>query len=191
MAKTLSTMLPLGTSAPEFSLMDIDGKIKKLQDFADAKAYLIMFICNHCPYVIHVRETLVKVTEEFQAKGVAVIAINSNDPQEYPEDSPTQMKALAQQYHFRFPYLFDESQAVAKAYRAACTPDFFVFDRKRLLVYRGQMDESRPGNAKPNDARDLRSALIHALEQKPISPEQKPSMGCNIKWRSGNEPSYY
>ncbi len=191
MAKTPSTMLPLGTQAFDFALPDLDGKATGLNHFIGAKAYLVMFICNHCPYVIHIRESLVKLAKEFQAKGVAVIAINSNDIEHYPEDSPAKMKEFAQENHFSFPYLFDATQEVAKSYQAACTPDFFVFDAKRSLVYRGQMDESRPGNDKVNDGADLRKALTAVLEQKAVSDVQKPSIGCNIKWKAGNQPSYF
>lgn len=186
MAKTYSTMLPLGTEAPSFSLQNVDGNTISLSDFKDSKAYLVMFICNHCPFVIHVRDALVQMANDFEVLGVKVLAINSNDPEEYPEDSPVKMKEHAQKYKFTFPYLFDESQNVAKAYQAACTPDFFLFDHKKELVYRGQMDESRPGNSVTPNGKDLRNAVSNLLAGKPVPTDQKPSIGCNIKWRTAN-----
>jgi peroxiredoxin len=189
MAKTASTMLALGTKATDFSLPNVDGKMVSLADFGNAKGYLVMFICNHCPYVIHVCDALVRVVKMFQAKGIAVIAINSNDVEAYPEDSPAKMKDYAKRHDFTFPYLFDEQQKIAKAYHAACTPDFFLFDKQRALVYRGQMDESRPGNNKLNDGGVLIHAVENMLEGKSPLGGQKPSMGCNIKWRPGNEPT--
>lgn len=190
MAKTLSTMLPLGTKAPEFSLEDVDGRKKGLNDFPKAKGYLVMFICNHCPYVIHVIKTLVELSEKCQEQGIAVFAISSNDVVNYPEDSPQKMKDFAKLHGFSFPYLFDETQELAKAYQAACTPEFYLFDHNKALVYRGQMDESRPGNSKVNDGADLRRAVKALLANSKQTTEQKPSMGCNIKWKPGNEPSY-
>lgn len=184
MVATQSTMIALGTPAPDFSLPDIDGNIVKRDDFTDASALLVAFICNHCPYVIHIRSQLVELIREYQAKGVAVVAINSNDAANYPEDSPAKMKEYAQQYGYTFPYLYDETQEVAKAYDAACTPDFFLFDSYQKLVYRGQLDGSRPRNDTPVTGKDLRAALDAVLEGRDVPPEQIPSMGCNIKWKS-------
>lgn len=184
MALTESTMPPLGMSAPDFCLPDTDGRMVRLADFAQAPALLVAFICNHCPYVKHIQKAFAELAKEYQAKGVAVVAINSNDPVAYPEDAPEKMKEEKQRLGYTFPYLFDETQEVARAYRAACTPDFFLFDRARKLVYRGQMDDSRPGNNKPNDGRDLRAALDAVLAGQTPPPHQKPSSGCNIKWRN-------
>ncbi|MEZ4741939.1 MAG: thioredoxin family protein [Bdellovibrionota bacterium] len=188
MAKTESTMLALGTEAPDFSLPNTDGKIINLSDFSDAKALLVMFICNHCPYVIHIRDQLAKLTTEYMKKNVAIVAINSNDVVAYPQDSMENMKKEKQLHGYQFDYLFDESQNVAKAYRAACTPDFFLFDANRHLAYRGQMDGARPGNSIVNDGVDLRTALECILIGARPSSNQKPSLGCNIKWKLGNEP---
>lgn len=190
MARIPSTMLPLGTLAPDFSLPNLDGAIVSLHACHDAKAILVMFICNHCPFVIHVREELAKLGRDYQSKGVAVFAINSNDVERYPADHPNEMRKFASENGFTFPYLFDESQEVARAYRAACTPDFYLFDSNRKLVYRGQLDESRPDNGKPVTGKDLRAALDNVLVGKPVSSDQKPSLGCNIKWKPGNEPVY-
>ncbi len=190
MAKTLSTMLPLGTKAPEFSLEDVDGQKKSLKDFPKAKGYLVMFICNHCPYVVHVIKTLVELSNKCQEQGIAVFAINSNDVVSHPEDSPLKMKEFAKAHGFTFPYLFDESQELAKAYQAACTPEFYLFDQDQYLVYRGQMDDSRPANNKSNDGADLKRAIAALLANSKQLSEQKPSMGCNIKWKPGNEPTY-
>jgi peroxiredoxin len=191
MVRTPSTMLPLGTEAPAFSLPNLDGKIVSLDDFTSAKAYLVMFICNHCPFVVHVREELAKLGSEYIQKGAAIVAVNSNDVSSYPADSPENMAAFAKENGFPFPYLFDETQAAAKAYRAACTPDFFLFDRNKKLVYRGQLDDSRPGNDKPVTGKDLRAALDATLAGAPVSIDQKPSLGCNIKWKAGAEPDYF
>lgn len=191
MVETQSQMLPLGTEAPDFCLPDPDGKEYCRDDFADAPALLVMFICNHCPYVKHVREELVRLVEEYQQRGVAAVAINSNDVDSYPEDRPERMEEVAEVYDYTFPFLYDESQEVAKAYRAACTPDFYLFDGDRKLVYRGQMDDSRPGRDVPVTGRDLRAALDALLEGHPAPEEQKPSMGCNIKWKPGNQPDYF
>jgi len=192
MAITPSTMLPLGTEAPDFSLLDTtSGGIVSLSDFRGAPALLVIFMCNHCPFVKHVHHGLLELIKEYQERGVAVVAINSNDVRAYPEDDPEMMEWQARQFGYTFPYLFDETQEVARAYQAACTPDFFVFDRKRKLVYRGQMDDSRPGNNRPVTGADLRAALDAVWEERPVSPDQKPSIGCNIKWKPGNEPSYY
>jgi peroxiredoxin len=191
MALTPSTMLPLGSPAPDFRLWEPGGKLVSLADFRDSPALLVMFICNHCPYVKHVRHELARLAKEYEAMGVAVVAINSNDADSHPDDSPDRMAREKVEFGYTFPYLYDEDQSVAKAYEAACTPDFYLFDAARLLVYRGQLDGSRPGNAIPVDGRDLRKALDLVLEGQPIPPEQRPSMGCNIKWRPGNEPSYF
>ncbi len=189
MALTPSTMTPLGTPAPDFRLPDTDGKFVSLQDFAGSPVLLVAFICNHCPYVKHVRSAFARLAREYQAKGVAVVGINSNDAAAYPDDSPSKMKEEKVAAGYTFPYLFDESQEAARAYRAACTPDFFVFDKERRLVYRGQMDASRPGNGKPSDGADLRAALDAVLAGRLPAPEQVPSIGCNIKWKPGNEPA--
>ena len=191
MVLTLSTMMPLGTSAPDFALPDTEGRTVRLADFKDAPALLVIFMCNHCPYVKHIRAGLADLGRALQAKGVAVVGINANDTQTYPDDSPEKMRSEAVQAGYTFPYLYDESQGVAKAYTAACTPDFFLFDADRRLVYRGQMDDSRPGNDEPVTGKDLRVAVDALLTGRPIPKEQKPSMGCNIKWRSGNEPDYF
>ena len=183
MSLTPSTMLPLGTLSPDFSLPNIDGKTVSLADFEEAKGLVVVFICNHCPYVVHIQKELARFGKEVQAKGIAMVGINANDPNNYEEDAPERMAKVAKDVGYTFPYLFDETQAVAKAYQAACTPDFFLFDANRKLVYRGQFDESRPGNNKPVTGKDLRSAVENLLSGKPISTDQKPSVGCNIKWR--------
>lgn len=189
MAMTPSTMLPLGTLAPDFALPDtVSGKVVSLGDSRAAKALLVMFICNHCPFVKHVRAELAKLGRDYQPRGVAVIAISSNDITTHPDDAPDKMKLEAQEAGYTFPYLYDESQNVAKAYQAACTPDFFVFDAARRLVYRGQLDDSRPpskrgGNDLPVTGHDLRAALDAVLAGRPVNPEQRPSIGCNIKWK--------
>ena len=191
MARTPSTMLPLGTRAPDFSLPGIDGRRWSLDDFAAAPGLLVMFICNHCPFVIHVREELARLTLEYAERGVAVVGIMSNDFESYPDDAPAKMRAEADQFGYTFPYLVDQSQSVAKAYRAACTPDFFLFDGDRELVYRGQLDGSRPGNGIPVTGEDLRAALDALLGDRPQADTQLPSIGCNIKWKAGNEPAYF
>jgi peroxiredoxin len=189
MALTPSTMLPLGTAAPDFRLPDTDGRLVSLSDFREAPVLLVGFICNHCPYVKHIRHELAKLASEYRQKGVAVVGINSNDAVNYPDDRPEMMVREKAEVGYTFPYLYDESQAVAQAYQAACTPDFYVFDRNRKLVYRGQLDASRPGNAIPVTGKDLRVALDAVLAGRPISDDQRPSMGCNIKWKRGNEPA--
>lgn len=191
MALTNSTMLPLGSAATPFDLPATDGKRYSLDAFPHAKAFLVAFICNHCPYVKHVRAGFAALASDYMAKGVAVVGISSNDTQAYPDDSFAKMTEEAAQAGYTFPYLFDESQAVAKAYHAACTPDFYVFDAGRRLVYRGQMDGSRPGNGAAVTGADLRAALDAVLAGQSPSTEQKPSIGCNIKWRPGNEPDYF
>lgn len=184
MALTPSKMLPLGTQASEFSLPDFEGRLVTLSEIKNKKAFLVMFICNHCPYVKHIRKELAQLTTEFQKKGLAVFGINSNDIKNYPEDSPEKMALEARAAQYTFPYLFDESQEVAQAYQAACTPDFFLFDSQGLLVYRGQFDESRPGNQIPVTGADLRKAIEAVLNGKNPLQDQKPSIGCNIKWKN-------
>ena len=183
-------MLPLGTNAPDFRLPDTTGRIVSLADFANAPALLVMFICNHCPYVKHIRAGLAQLGKDYQPRGAAIVAISANDAASYPEDNPASMAHEVKSAGYTFPYLYDESQAVAKAYRAACTPDFFLFDQARKLVYRGQFDASRPGNGLPVTGQDLRAALDAVLAGKPVSTTQSPSIGCNIKWKPGNEPDY-
>jgi peroxiredoxin len=190
MVATASTMLGLGTKAPPFSLPDTQGKMVSLADFDDAKALLVVFMCNHCPFVRHILDEFVKLAADYRNKGLAVVGINANDVNSYPDDRPEKMAQVANEKGFTFPYLYDQTQEVAKAYHAACTPDFFLFDKARRLVYRGQMDDSRPGNDKPVTGSDLRSALDAVLAGRPASKTQRPSMGCNIKWRPGNEPDY-
>lgn len=191
MVMTPSTMLPLGTPAPDFSLPDPAGRKVSLSDFQGTPALLVMFICNHCPFVKHVRGELAKLVKEYQAKGVAAVGISSNDIVNYPADNPEKMAEEARDAGYTFSYLFDESQDIAKAYHAACTPDFFLFDKDQRLAYRGQLDDSRPSNGMPVTGRDLRAALDAVLAGKPAPAEQKPSIGCNIKWKKGNEPPYF
>lgn len=186
-----STMLPLGSPAPAFSLPDPSGRVMSLDDFRDSPALAVAFICNHCPYVKHIRRQLADVGRDLQAKGAAFVAINSNDVSAYPDDTPDRMAEEVEAVGYPFPYLFDEGQDVAKAYRAACTPDFYVFDAQRRLVYRGQFDGSRPGNDAPVTGADLRAAVEGALGIGPLVTDQRPSMGCNIKWKPGNEPDYF
>jgi peroxiredoxin len=191
MARTPSTMLPLGTPAPDFSLSDTSGKLLTLADFADKQALLVMFICNHCPFVKHIAAGLAQLGKDYQPRGAAIVAIMPNDAKNYPDDSPEKMKAEVQMRGYTFPYLYDGTQAVAKAYRAACTPDFFLFGPDRKLVYRGQLDASRPDNGIPVSGQDLRQALDAVLAGKAPAAEQRPSIGCNIKWQPGNEPEYF
>ncbi|MBN2491277.1 MAG: thioredoxin family protein [Planctomycetes bacterium] len=191
MAATSSTMLSLGTPAPDFRLPDPAGRIHALDDFAGKPALLVAFLCNHCPFVKHIREGLAALARDYQQQGVAIVAISSNDFAAYPEDAPDKMAVEAREGGYTFPYLVDASQEVAKAYRAACTPDFFLFDRDRKLAYRGQMDGARPGNEVPVTGEDLRRALEAVLAGRPVPAEQKPSIGCNIKWRPGNAPDYF
>ncbi len=191
MAVTPSTMLELGTRVAEFKLKNaVDGRVLSQNDFADDPALLVLFICNHCPYVQHIRSELGRLAADYLPRGVAVVAINSNSARTHPQDGPEHMKELARAEGWAFPFLFDETQEVAKRFRAACTPDFFLFDADRKLVYRGQFDDSRPGNGVPVSGRDLRAALDAVLAGEPIQGEQKPSIGCNIKWAPGNEPDY-
>lgn len=191
MVRTLSTMLPLGTEAPDFSLVDTDGKAVSRSDFRGKKGLLVIFMCNHCPYVKHVADELKRLSDEYLAKGVGVVAISSNDAVAYPDDSPEKMKEEKAMRGYAFPYLFDETQEVAKAYHAACTPDFFLFDADHKLVYRGQMDDSRPKTDRPVTGADLRAALDALLAGQPPLATQTPSLGCNIKWFEGSEPSYF
>lgn len=191
MSLTPSAMLPLGTLAPPFNLPEVSsGQRVSLEDFAGRDALLVMFICRHCPYVKHVEKELARIGRDYERKSVGIVAISANDADGYPEDAPAGLKVQAQTAGFGFPYLYDETQAVARAYSAACTPDFFVFDKGRRLVYRGQLDESRPGNHTPLTGNDLRAALDAVLTAQPLSLKQRPSTGCNIKWKPGNAPSY-
>ena len=184
MASTPSNMLALGTKAPEFELYDtVTDKTFDLEALKGPKGILIMFICNHCPFVKHVNPEIAKLGEEYQAKGFGIVAISSNDVENYPDDSPELMKETAQSEAYTFPYLYDEDQSVAKAYDAACTPDFFLFDENLELAYRGQLDDSRPGNEKPVTGKDLRDAMEAILAGEKVSEDQKPSIGCNIKWK--------
>ncbi|MEA5534382.1 thioredoxin family protein [Crocosphaera sp. XPORK-15E] len=192
MVRTLSTMLPLGTKAPDFALVDaVSEKTISLDTFGDKKALLVMFICVHCPFVKHIQEELAKLGNDYVEQGLGIVAISTNDIIKYPDDSPENMKLMAETLGFNFPFCHDESQEIAKAYTAACTPDFFLFDRNKILVYRGQLDDSRPGNALPVTGKDLRAAIEGVLGDKSLDSEQKPSIGCNIKWKPGNEPPYF
>jgi peroxiredoxin len=185
-----STMLPLGTGAPDFQLPDTNGNQVSRADFK-GKPLLVMFICNHCPYVKHIRAGLAQLGRDYQGKGVGIIGISANDAANYPQDGPAEMKVEAKAAGYSFPYLYDESQAVAKAYRAACTPDFYLFDQNHRLAYRGQFDESRPGNGVPVTGKDLRAALDAVLRGQAAAFDQKASIGCNIKWKASNEPDYF
>ncbi len=183
MALTLSTMLPLGTTAPAFQLFDtVSERTFTLEELKSDKATVIMFICNHCPYVKHIQSEVVRLAEDYLPEGIKCIAISSNDVESYPEDAPDKMKQEARKWGYPFPYLYDETQAVARSYAAACTPDFYIFDKEMDLVYRGQLDSSRPGNGKPLNGQDMRDALDDLLKGNPISEDQVPSQGCNIKW---------
>lgn len=191
MALTPSTMLALGTKAPDFKLRDVvSGKIVSLGDFAGKKALLVMFICRHCPYVQHVKEELARLGRDYAVKNIGMVAISSNDIERYSDDAPEKLKEMALELKFNFPFCCDETQEVAKAYQAACTPDFFLYNEKRELVYRGQLDDSRSGNGKPVTGKDLRAAIDAVLNGKPVGPDQRASIGCNIKWKPGNEPRY-
>jgi len=184
MAATPSNMLPLGTVAPDFSLPDtVDGQTKNLAELKSEIATVIMFICNHCPFVIHIQKELVLLSDEYAAEDIAFVAISSNDVSKYPDDAPEKMKEVAQKAGYGFPYLYDETQEVARAYQAACTPDFYVFDGNMKCVYRGQMDDSRPGNDVPVTGQDLRNAVENILAGNAVDLLQKPSIGCNIKWK--------
>lgn len=191
MVDTLSTMLPLGTPAPVFSLTDtVSGDTVSLSD-CDSKALVVMFICNHCPFVIHIQDGLVTFGYDYQDADVSIVAISANDARNYPGDAPAKLAAMARRKGYAFPYLYDETQEVAKSYTAACTPDFFVFNDCRTLVYRGQFDASRPSNSIPITGEDLRAAVDAVLADREVSPVQKPSIGCNIKWIPGQEPDYF
>lgn len=191
MTRTPSTMVDLGTQAAPFSLPDVvSGRTITLDTFKDTRALLVMFICRHCPFVKHVQRELARIATDYKSRGLGIVAISSNDAAEFPEDSPHSLKAMALEFGYTFPLCYDESQEVAKAYAAACTPDFFVFDGARRLVYRGQLDDSRPGNGKPLTGADVRAALDAVLAGAPVSGAQKPSLGCNIKWKAGNAPRY-
>ncbi len=187
-----STMLPLGKPLPHFELPDVrTHQMISPERFDGKDALLVMFICRHCPYVVHVQGELAKLGRDYHEKNVGMVAISSNDVKNYPQDLPARLKEMAEELGFAFPYCYDESQKVAKAFTAACTPDFFLFNKERKLVYRGQLDESRPGNGKPVTGRDLRTALDAVLDGEPVSDVQTPSAGCNIKWKAGNEPDYW
>ena len=190
MALTPSTMLALGTTAPDFNLPDPYGKLFSTEDFKNSRAFLVLFICNHCPYVKHVRTELARIGNDYQPQGVGIVAINANDAEKYPNDSQERMKLEIKEVGYPFPYLIDQTQSVAKAYHAACTPDIFLFDNNFKLVYRGQVDDSRPGNGVPLTGKDLRAALDSVLEGRSVPDKQIPSIGCNIKWKPGNEPDY-
>lgn len=192
MALTPSTMLPLGTKAPDFELPDVvSGQTISLDTFAGKQALLVMFICRHCPFVKHVQTQLAQIGKDYANSDVGIVAISANDAANYPNDAPEKLKDMAKEFGFTFPFCYDESQETTKAYTAACTPDFFLFDRDRKLVYRGQLDDSRPSNNQPVTGQDLRMALDAVLASQPVNSEQKPSIGCNIKWKPGNEPAYY
>lgn len=191
MVRTASTMLPLGTEVPSFSLPNTEGKTISSDSFADAKAFLVIFLCNHCPYVKHVAPELSRLSADYSAKGVAIVGISSNDVENYPDDSPEKMAQEKANQGYHFEYLYDADQSVAKAYHAACTPDFYLFDGNRKLVYRGQLDDSRPKTDVPLTGKDLREALDAVLNGREVAELQRPSIGCNIKWKSGNEPDYF
>jgi peroxiredoxin len=192
MVLTASTMLPLGTQAPDFHLPEVvSGKTISLNTFADTKALLIMFICQHCPFVKHIKTELAQLGKDYFNSELGILAISANDAEKYPDDGPESLKAMAIELDFKFPLCYDQTQETAKAYTAACTPDFFLFDSEGKLAYRGQLDDSRPSNNQPVTGADLRSAIAALLAGQPIKIEQKPSIGCNIKWKPGNEPSYF
>lgn len=192
MVLTYSTMLTLGTKAPEFALTDlVSGKEISNKSFDDKKLMLVIFMCKHCPYIVHIENELAKFGREYASKDIGIVGISANDADAYPEDSPEKLKEYAQKMDFQFPLCYDATQDVAKRYTAACTPDFFLFDRDRKLIYRGQFDDSRKGNSEPINGKDLRAAVDAALNDQPVSEDQKPSTGCNIKWKPGNEPAYF
>jgi peroxiredoxin len=191
MVRTPSTMLPLGTLAPDFELPNVDGRLVTLADAAGPRGTVVMFICNHCPFVKHVADELARLGRDYMPRGIGFVAISANDVAMHPADSPEQMVREAEDRGYPFPYLYDETQDVAKAYHAACTPDFFLFDSGKRLVYRGQLDASRPGNEIPVTGSDLRAALDAAIAGRPVALEQTPSIGCNIKWKAGREPDYF
>ena len=186
-----SFMLSLGTSAPPFTLRDVvTGEVYQLDSFAGSSALLVMFICRHCPYVVHVEQEIARIGRDYRDTGLGIIAISSNDAKSYPDDAPPRLKEMAERLALTFPFCCDDTQEVAKAYRAVCTPDLFLFDRQRRLVYRGQLDDSRPGNSRPVTGRDLRAAIDAVMGGTPVNPDQKPSVGCSIKWKPGNAPAY-
>jgi peroxiredoxin len=188
---TESVMLPLGSAASPFTLRDvITGQVYSLDSFAGKSALLVMFLSRHCPYVVHVQMEIARIGEDYANRKLGIVGISSNDPAHYPEDAPERLKEMAQRLHFRFPFCFDETQEVAKAYKAACTPDFYLFDGQQRLVYRGQLDGSRPGNNKPVTGVDLRAAIDAVLTGKPVDRNQHPSVGCSIKWKPGSAPPY-
>lgn len=192
MSLTASTMLELGTQAPDFQLPDtVSGQTISLDRFVDKTALLVIFMCAHCPFVQHVKDEIARIDRDYSDKGLGIVAISANSVETHPDDAPDKLKAMAQEMGFSFPFCYDETQETAKAYTAACTPDFFLFDRDRKLAYRGQLDDSRPGNDKPVNGKDLRSAIDAVLDGRPVEANQKPSMGCNIKWKAGNEPAYF
>jgi len=190
MSATPSTMTELGRKAPEFTLPDVlTGQTVALSDFVGRKALLVMFICKHCPYVLHVKPALIELARDYSDRPLGIVAISSNDAERYPDDAPERLAEMARE--LSFPLLYDETQNVAKAYRAACTPDFFLFDANHHLAYRGQLDDSRPGNTRPRTGRNLRAAIDAVLAGQPVNPDQRASVGCNIKWKPGNEPDYF
>jgi len=192
MVRTASTMLDLGIEAPDFNLPEVvAGQTISLNDFAGKKALLVMFICRHCPYVKHVERELARLGRDYADSAAGLVAISANNANENPDDAPASLKEMAEELGFTFPFCYDESQDTAKAYAAACTPDFFLFDESRKLVYRGQLDDSRPGNEKPVTGRDLRAALDAVLNDQPVDADQRASLGCNIKWKAGHEPAYF
>lgn len=192
MVKTASTMLPLGTAAPEFQLPDVvSNQTISLATFADRQALLLIFLCQHCPFVKHVQQELARIAQDYSQQSLGIVAISANDIANYPEDAPEKLKQMAEDLNFNFPVCYDESQEVSKAYTAACTPDFFLFDAERQLAYRGQLDDSRPSNNIPVTGKDLRRAIDAVLQAQTVDFDQKPSIGCNIKWKPGNEPKYF
>ncbi|MGB5037837.1 MAG: thioredoxin family protein [Blastocatellia bacterium] len=192
MARTESRMLTLGTKAPEFHLPDVvSGREVSLDTFKDQKGLLVLFICRHCPFVKHIQDELARIGRDYAGKDLGIVAISSNDAESYPDDRPESLKEMAEELGFTFPFCYDETQQAAKAYDAACTPDYYLFDERRDLVYRGQLDASRPGNDVPVTGEDLRLAIDQLLASQPVDPEQRPSLGCNIKWKPGNEPEWF
>ncbi|MGF1478110.1 MAG: thioredoxin family protein [Cyanophyceae cyanobacterium] len=192
MALTPSTMLPLATKAPRFELPDVvSNQTVSLKDFADQQGLLVMFICQHCPFVKHIKPELAQLGRDYADSGLGIVAISANNVDTHPDDSPEKLRAMAQELDFQFPMCYDETQETAKAYTAACTPDFFLFDGEQKLVYRGQLDDSRPSNNQPVTGKDLRAAIDAVLAGQAVDPDQKPSVGCNIKWKPGNEPDYF
>lgn len=192
MALAESTMMPLGTKAPDFQLRDtVSGETITLNKFANQKALLVIFMCYHCPFVQHVKEEIARIDKDYAGKGLGIVAISANDVETHPDDAPENLKAMAQELGFNFPFCYDETQEIAKAYTAACTPDFFLFDADRKLAYRGQLDDSRPNSDAPVNGKDLRAAIDAVLAGKGVGSDQKPSIGCNIKWKPGNEPPYF